>query len=228
MKQKYLVIILFVLIVASGATSLRSYRTTERQIERDMGQALSAALAQQQSDVITQDTIRTFNSNLQIAELRGKATIAVDTKGREFKAYARCSEATIFSLSDQRPTVVLWTLTLMWALFCFYHRRHEMLQMVGVSQYGGLRFAEAEGTFYDVQGQRIKLTPMQQQLLEMFFRSDAHQLTKTEICDALWPKKPDASETLYTLIRRLRPIIEEHSDLKIESDRGKSYGLTIR
>ena len=228
MKQQHLVIVLFVMIVASCATSLVSYHATERQVVDDMSQALSSALAKQQSNVITQDTIQSFNSHLQIAELRGKATIAVDTKGREFKAYARCSEATIFSLSDQRPTVVLWTLTLMWALFCFYHRRHEMLQMVGVSQYGGLRFAEAEGTFYDAAGQRIKLTPMQQQLLEMFFRSETRQLTKTEICDALWPKKPDASETLYTLIRRLRPIIEEHSDLKIESDRGKSYGLTIR
>ena len=228
MKQQHLVIVLFVMIVASCATSLGSYRATERLVADDMSQALSSALAQQQSDVITQDTIRTFNSNLQIAELRGKATIAVDTKGREFKAYARCSEATIFSLSDQRPTVVLWTLTLMWALFCFYHRRHEMLQMVGVSQYGGLRFVEAEGTFYDAAGRRIKLTRMQQQLLEMFFRSETRQLTKTEICDALWPKKPDASETLYTLIRRLRPIIEEHSDLKIESDRGRAYELTIK
>ena len=228
MKQKYLVIILFVLIVASGATSLRSYRATERQIESDMSQALSSALAQQQSDVITQDTIRTFNSNLQIAELRGKATIAVDTKGREFKAYARCSEATIFSLSDQRLTAVLWSMTLLWAAFCFYRRRHEMLHMAGMLQYGGLCFAEAEGTFYDAKGQRIKLTPMQQQLLEMFFRSEAHQLTKTEICDALWPKKPDASETLYTLIRRLKPVIEQHSDLKIESDRGRAYELTIR
>jgi hypothetical protein len=228
MKQQHLVIVLFVLIVASCATSLVSYRTAERQVNDDMSQALSSALAKQQSNVITQDTIQSFNSHLQIAELRGKATIAVDTKGREFKAYANCSEATIFSLSDQRPTVVLWTLTLMWALFCFYHRRHEMLQMVGVSQYGGLRFAEAEGTFYDAAGRRIKLTPMQQQLMEMFFRSETRQLTKTEICDALWPKKPDASETLYTLIRRLRPIIEEHSELKIESDRGKSYGLTIR
>ena len=228
MKQKYLVIILFVLIVASGATSLRSYRTTERQIERDMGQALSAALAQQQSDVITQDTIRTFNSNLQIAELRGKATIAVDTKGREFRAYARCSEATIFSLSDQRLTAVLWSMTLLWAAFCFYRRRHEMLQMAGMLQYGGLCFAEAEGTFYDAKGQRIKLTPMQQQLMEMFFRSEAHQLTKTEICDALWPKKLDASETLYTLIRRLKPVVEQHSNLKIESDRGRAYELTVR
>lgn len=228
MKQQYLVIVLFVLIVASCATSLVSYRTAERQVNDDMSQALSSALAMQQSNVITQDTIQSFNSHLQIAELRGKATIAVDTKGREFKAYARCSEATIFSLSDQRLTAVLWSMTLLWAAFCFYRRRHEMLQMAGMLQYGGLCYSEADGVFYDAQGKRIKLTPMQQQLLEMFFRSDAHQLTKTEICDALWPKKPDASETLYTLIRRLRPIIEEHSDLKIESDRGKSYGLTIR
>lgn len=64
--------------------------------------------------------------------------------------------------------------------------------------------------------------------MEMLWLSPSHQLSKAEICDALWPKKPDASETLYTLIRRLKPIIEEHSDLKIESDRGKSYGLTIR
>ena len=228
MKQQHLVIVLFVMIVASCATSLVSYHATERQVVDDMSQALSSALAKQQSNVITQDTIQSFNSHLQIAELRGKATIAVDTKGREFKAYAHCSEATIFSLSDQRPTVVLWTLTLMWALFCFYHRRHEMLQMAGVSQYGGLRFAEAEGTFYDATGRRIKLTPMQQQLMEMFFRSEAHQLTKTEICDALWPKKPDASETLYTLIRRLKPVVERHSDLKIESDRGRAYELTIK
>ena len=228
MKQQYLVIVLFVLIVASCATSLGSYRATERLVADDMSQALSSALAKQQSDVITQDTIQSFNSNLQIAELRGKATIAVDTKGREFRAYARCSEATIFSLSDQRLTAVLWSMTLLWAAFCFYRRRHEMLHMAGMLQCGGLCFAEAEGTFYDAKGQRIKLTPMQQQLLEMFFRSEAHQLTKTEICDALWPKKPDASETLYTLIRRLKPVIEQHSDLKIESDRGRAYELTIR
>ena len=85
-----------------------------------------------------------------------------------------------------------------------------------------------EGNFVDAKGCIIKLTPMQQQLMEMLWKSPSHKLSKAEICDALWPKKEDASETLYTLIRRLKPIIEEHSDLKIESDRGKSYGLTMR
>jgi hypothetical protein len=226
MKQKYLVLVLLSLIIASSATSLSSYRATEQIVENDLNQALNQALAEQQSDVITQDTIRTFNSHLQIAELRGKATIAVDTKGRQFKAYASCSQATIFSLSDQRPTAILWTITLLWATFCVYRVRQHTGQTSRPLQFGGLSFADDEKTFYNVQGQPIKLTPMQQQLMEMFFTSSNHQLSKTEICDTLWPKKPDANETLYTLIRRLKPVIEQNSNLKIESDRGKAYRLT--
>ena len=92
--------------------------------------------------------------------------------------------------------------------------------------YGGL--ALLDGRIVDAKGSVVKLTPMQLQLMEMFFRSPNHSLTKTEICDTLWPKKDDASETLYTLIRRLKPIIEAHSDLKIEADRGKAYELKIK
>jgi len=69
---------------------------------------------------------------------------------------------------------------------------------------------------------------MQHQLMEMFFQSPSHSLTKKEICNALWPKKPDASETLYTLIKRLKPVVEQHSCLKIESDRSKAYSLKVR
>ncbi len=228
MKQKYAVIILFALIVASSLTSLGSYKMTEQRVNDDMQQALALTMAQQQNDVISQDTVKTFNSHLQIAALRGRATIAVDAQSRQFKAYAHCSEATIFSLSDQRPTSVLWMMTILWTAYFCYRRRKEMLSVAGMTAYGGLNYAQAEGYFYDAQGQRIKLTPMQQQLMEMFFQSDAYMLTKTEICDALWPKKTDASETLYTLIRRLKPIIEQHSNLKIEADRGRAYELKIK
>ena len=103
MKQRHAVIVLFVLIVASSMTSWGSYRTTSRLVCEDMDRALALTMQQQQSDVISQDTIRTFNRHLQMAELRGKATLAVDTRSRQFKAYAHCSKATIFSLSDQRP-----------------------------------------------------------------------------------------------------------------------------
>lgn len=224
MKQKYAVVILLALIVASGLTSFRSYRATERVVAEDMACALTKALAQQQSDAISSDTIRVFNSYLKLDELRGNAVLAVTTRQDGLRCEPKCSAATIFAMSDQRPASVLWTVALLWGLYCFWHYRKQ----VNLVAYGGLTYAEAEGRFYDAKGQQVKLTPMQQQLMEMFFRSESHQLSKTEICDALWPKKDDANDTLYTLIRRLKPIIEEHSDLKIESDRGRAYELRTK
>ena len=227
MKQRHAVIVLFALVIASSLTSFSSYKSTSMMVSEDMDRALTLALEEQKSDVISQDTIRTFNNHLQIDELRGKATLAVDTRGRQFKAYAHCSEATILSLSDQRPASVLWMLTICWSVFCFYRRKRIEPVLAGMTHFGGLRFSESENLFYAEDGHQVQLTPMQHQLMEMFFKSPSHSLTKTEICDALWPRKPDASETLYTLIRRLKPVVEHNSDLKIESDRGKAYRLKI-
>ena len=219
MKQRYAVVVLFALIIASSMVSLTSYKATEELVTEDMNQALAKALDEQQSDVISADTIQVFNKYLQVEALRGRAVLAVDTR-REFRPRPQVSTATILSLSDQRPAMVLWSMALLWGLFCIYRCGMTL------GLYGGL--ALQEGNFVDAKGCIIKLTPMQQQLMEMLWKSPSHKLSKAEICDALWPKKEDASETLYTLIRRLKPIIEEHSDLKIESDRGKSYGLTMR
>ena len=201
--------------------SLNRYKTTERLVTEDVNQALAKALDEQQSNVISADTIQLFNRHLQIAELRGNAVLAVDTK-KGFHPRPQVSAATIFSLSDQRPSMILWSMALLWGLLCLYQHR----RILSLGLYGGL--ALQYGRFVDAKGCEVKLTPMQQQLMEMLWLSPSHKLSKAEICDALWPKKEDASETLYTLIRRLKPIIEEHSNLKIESDRGKSYGLTIK
>ena len=208
MRQKYMVMVLLALIGAASLTSFHSYRATEQIVTSDMNQALALALAEQKTDVINSDTIQVFNSYLQLEQLRGQAVLAVDTRQRGFHCYAQCSTATIFSMSEQRPALALWTLAMLWITFCFFYRQRKI--------------------FFDAQGEYVRLTPMQQQLMEMFFRSDTHLLTKTEICSTLWPKKEDASETLYTLIRRLKPIIEQHSDLKIESDRGRSYELKTK
>ena len=210
MKQKYMVMVLLALIGAASLTSFHSYRATERLVTSDMNQALALALAEQKTDVINSDTIQVFNSYLQLEQLKGQAVLAVDTRQRGFHCYAKCSTATIFSMSEQRPALA------------------KIPLLTGLQQYGGLNYSAREGRFFDAQGEYVRLTPMQQQLMEMFFRSDTHLLTKTEICSTLWPKKEDASETLYTLIRRLKPIIEQHSDLRIESDRGRAYGLKHR
>jgi hypothetical protein len=221
MKQRLPIVVLFALILTSSLFSLNSYRTTEAIVTEDMNQALAKALDEQQSEVISADTIRVFNNYLQTEDLKGKAVLALDTE-KGFQPRPQVSTATILALSDQRPSMVLWSVALLWGVYCLYQQRRRM----NLGLFGGL--ALQEGRFVDAKGREVRLTPMQQQLMEMLWQSPTHQLSKTEICDALWPKKEDASETLYTLVRRLKPIIEEHSDLKIEADRGRAYGLKVR
>jgi hypothetical protein len=221
MKQRLPIVVLFALIVASSLFSLNSYRTTELMVTEDMNQALAKALEEQQSEVISADTIRVFNNYLQTEDLKGKAVLALDTE-KGFQPRPQVSTATILALSDQRPSMVLWSMVVLWGMYCLYQHRRR----VTMGMFGGL--ALQEGSFVDAKGCVVRLTPMQQQLMEMLWQSPSHKLSKTEICDALWPKKEDASETLYTLVRRLKPIIEEHSNLKIEVDRGRAYGLIIR
>ncbi|MBQ9677422.1 MAG: helix-turn-helix domain-containing protein [Prevotella sp.] len=223
MKHHY-VIVLFALIVTSSMVSFTSYRATEHEVNEDMNQALALALEEQQSDVISADTIQVFNRSLRMEALKGKAMLAVDTR-LGFRPRPQCSMATILALSDQRPAMILWMITLLWGTFCLWQRRKHLPLECG---YGGLMYAEDDRRFYDAQGEQVKLTPMQLQLMEMFWQSPSHLLTKTEICNTLWPKKDDANETLYTLIRRLKPVIEQHSELRIESDRGRAYELKVK
>lgn len=112
MKHQY-VIVLFALIITSSMVSFTSYRATEREVNEDMSQALALALDEQQSDVISADTIQIFNRYLQIEALRGNALLAVDTR-QGFRPRPHCSMATIFALSDQRPAMALWTVTMLW------------------------------------------------------------------------------------------------------------------
>ena len=196
-------------------------------VSEDMDRALTLALEEQKSDVISQDTIRTFNSHLQIVELRGRATLAVDTRGRKFQAYAHCSEATIFSLSDQRPATILWALTGFWAILIWYRRQH--VQMICTNNsFGGLTYSEEDSRFYATDGHQVQLTPMQHQLMELFMAAPDHRLGQQDICDHLWPKKPDASATLYTLIRRLKNILDQATDITIECQRSESYQLITK
>ena len=141
---------------------------------------------------------------------------------------AGCSRASVLSMSDQRLSLLLFVSALLWAAGCVARRRR-----VGVAQplapaFGGLRLSAGGTVFLDTAGEPLRLTPMQHRLLAMFFAAEGHRLSHGEICDALWPKKPDASATLYTLIKRLRAVIEQRSSLRIESDRGQAYRLTDR
>ena len=221
------------LMLCALCTGINSYNRTKGLIAQDVNSALEQVLAKMPDDVVTTDTIRCYRNCLTIAELKDTAGIAMRTVRRDGRletklvAEANCSFATTFMMSDQKASGSLLIVAMLWLLgSLWYVRRNRPELIVQGLSYGGIVYNNDK--FMTQSGEQIHLTPMQHSLLEMFITAETHTLSKQEICNRLWPKKPDANDTLYTLIKRIKPILETHSTLKIESDRGKSYSLKIR
>lgn len=232
MKKLPFIIFCFIMLCAFGA-GMNSYHRTESMIANDVNRALETALQQMPGNVVTTDTIQCYRNSLTIAELKDTACIVIRTVRRndrlqtELVAEANCGFLTVLKLSDQKASSSLFFVGILWLIGSLWYikRKKPELLMQGLS-YGGIVFCNDK--FMTHTGKLIHLTPMQHSLLEMFMTSETHTLSKKEICERLWPKKPDASDTLYTLVRRIKPIIEANSNLKIESDRGRSYTLDYR
>ena len=234
--MKKLPILIFILLCLSAmATSCGSYRKAERNIENDLKQALAKTINEKGMETMRQDSIRAYRSiartegemmtiavgdetlrrhlrNPQLGEMafitykvrceRGEWKVTFDTE-------AKCSAVMIWSLSDQRLSAWLAVMALLSLALSFRGRRQ--LQPITMDSFSATH-----------------LTPMQRQLMEMFVASGSHRLSKHEICDALWPKKDDASETLYALISRLKRELDKTSSFDIISDRGRAYILKRR
>ncbi len=226
MKKLPFVIFVFIMLCAL-CSSVCSYKSVEKGITRDVNNALKLTLAEMPTDVINADTIRCYRSHLTIAELKNTASIAMTSVSRagrqetQMVAQANCDVLTIFALSDQRASGALLFAGLLWMMCSLWYMRRFKPE-----SYGGIVFANDK--FITAKGEPIHFTPMQHCLMEMFMMTESHSLSKQEICDRLWPKKPNASDTLYTLIKRVKPILEAYSNLKIESDRGRSYALKLK
>ena len=125
------------------------------------------------------------------------------------KAFANPSFASIFSHS--RPAMPLATFfsgLCMLALILFWCRTAPV-QLKPVA----------------VPPARLSLTPMQEKLMELFRSAPGQTLTKEEICTALWPKKENPEDTLYTFMSRLKSSLKNQSTLQIVNRRGREYVL---
>lgn len=233
--KKLPILVFLLLCLTAMATSCGSYRKAERNIENDLKQALAKTINEKGMETMRQDSIRAYRS---IARTEGEMmTIAVgdETLRRHlrnpqlgemafitytvrcerggwkvtFDTEAKCSAVMIWSLSDQRLSAWLAVMALLSLALSFRGRRQS--QPITMDSFSATH-----------------LTPMQRQLMEMFVASGSHRLSKHEICDALWPKKDDASETLYALISRLKRELDKTSSFDIISDRGRAYILKRR
>ena len=224
-------IVFFCIMITAVCSSVLSYQKANSIITEDVNKALGMAMMEMPDNVVSTDTIQCYRSHLTIAELRDTASIAMRTVRRndkletELVAEANCNFLTVFKLSDQKSSGVLMGISILWLMGSLWYMRRKGGITEGIV-YGGIVYNNEK--FMTTAGTEIRLTPMQHSLMEMFMHADTHCLSKQEICDRLWPKKPDANDTLYTLIRRIKPIIETNSNLKIESDRGRSYSLQTK
>lgn len=246
MKPQTAIVVFAIIFLSSFLTGIHGYCSAQEKVRADLFQALQRTLATKYEAWITPDTIRTYRSHLALPQLRDKASISYDLhndrreslssrsltclyngKSVTFKAYANCSAATLLAISDQRLSLGLLLASLAWALGSYgLIRKKRPMPSGQLVRIGLLVYCATDGRFYDHRGQAIHLTPMQDQLMRMFMDNETHTLSQQVICDTLWPKKEDASETLYTLIRRLKIAIEDRFHLHITVDRGKSYTLT--
>lgn len=180
MKKLPITLFLFVMLSAlfSGFTS---YKTASSRIDEDVNKALALTRYQMNCDVVSADTIRCYRNNITIAELKDTACLAMRTvrKGNrhetEIIAEANCDFITILMLSDQRASMSLMAVGILWLLGSTFYIRHRKpeLAVQGIT-YGGLVFNNDR--FHTVSGERIHLTPMQHTLMEMFLKAEEHTL----------------------------------------------------
>lgn len=186
----------------------------------------------QQAAFITFDVVDSDfqNNSLSDQAICSDTLIVKDKHAGEtlaLKGYARLSVASILGMSDQRIPAACMISAFLWAMLSWLYLRKKQEGSEAVTGFGGLVYSEVDQRFYTAAHTPIRFTPMQQQLMLLFWNAPSHSLTKEDICAVLWPKKEDANDTLYTLIRRLKPIVEEHTNLKIVADRGRNYSLEI-
>jgi hypothetical protein len=135
------------------------------------------------------------------------------TKGNEVvlavRAYANPSMASVFGHAGMEWPMLSCLAGLLMLVFMLANRRFLGVAVVRSSTHANL-----------------VLTPMQEQLMNMFLESPTRTLTKEEICSALWPKKDNPDDTLYTFISRMKSsLARQSSSYRIENKRGREYFL---
>lgn len=252
MKPITAIIVFFSLIIPSLSMSYYNYAIMKEAIIDDVNKALAQTILQKPSDCITADTLKVYRSKLKIDKLKKTSYLAMCTEvlsnvsfcsdtmtykcGEErlhVRAYPNCSKAAVFSMSEQTVPGMLLIVSLLWGLFSMFYLNHkkslyQSLQPDNQSiVFGDIIFSNSHSLFYNGNNEEIHFTPMQYAFMKILITSECKKVPINDICEKLWPGKDNAKETLYTLVRRLKPVVESNSNVKIISDKGGYYSLRI-
>lgn len=251
MKPITSIIVFLSLMIPSLFLSYGNYTTARQHIIEDVNQALAQTILYNTSEQITADTLKVFKSKLKIEALKetsylsmctnepSKISFCSDTMSYKYgderlhvRAYPNCSKATVFSISDQTTPGCMFFISLTWGLFslAYFYRKNnsenQYEQEIPSIRFGNLSYSEARSMFYNDRHEAIYFTPMQCAFMKLLITSENKMLSIDDICVRLWPGKQNAKESLYTLVRRLKPIVENSCNMQIVSHKGGYYSLT--
>ena len=252
MKPITAITVFFSLMIPSLFLSYGNYTTAKEHIIDDVNQALAQTILYKQSDRITADTLKVYRSKLKIDQLKKTSYLAMCTEetsnvsfcsdtmtykcGEErlhVRAYPNCSKAAVFSMSEQTVPSMLFIVSVLWGMFSMFYLNHKKsiypsLQSDNQSiVFGDIVFSDSRSLFYNGNNEEIHFTPMQYAFMKILITSECKKVPINEICQKLWPGKDNSKETLYTLVRRLKPVVESNSNVRIISDKGGYYSLKI-
>ena len=88
--------------------SLTSYKTTEKLVTEDVNQALAKALDEQQSDVISADTIQVFNVPPTSAGVNGNHPVAVRPTASDSAVVDGIAMGTLLYISARYDFGIVW------------------------------------------------------------------------------------------------------------------------
>ena len=247
---RYLIICPVVLLLASVTMGIHNYQAAKEAMRQDLTRALRQfVMDESQQRLLThsmatlhEDMVLTLNApdqyfcaQLTIPSLKDTSHVALclmeRNHGEAFREEAQvCSDTLLWhSTSADAAGVFIALKAYANPTFCsILSHSSQRLPLAGALI---CRKADAETAVPVCSSNMpsgIHLTPMQEQLMEMFASAPHHTLTKETICEALWPKKDHPEDTLYTFICRMKASLKRQSDMDIINKRGKEYQLTKR
>ena len=250
---RLMAVVPLLMILASVWMGSYRYWQTKNQMKQDLNQALQQMVLQEPEQQWLIDSlsalppegiltpsgrINFFHQHLSMMPLRDTAHFSVCLAGNEqsFAEQAKvCSDTLMWSVDRNgvgSTTLVLKAFANPSFASIFSHSRPAMplatffsgLCMLALIIFS-CRTVPVRQKPVAVSSAPLSLTPMQERLMDMFRSAPGQTLTKDEICAALWPKKDNPEDTLYTFISRMKSSLKNQSTLQIVNHRGREYVL---
>ncbi len=248
---RYMALVPILMMVASVWVGSYRYVNAKNEMRRDLNQALRHLVTTEQSrtwlcdslsslpdaGVLTPANRRTaFHLSLSNSSLRDTAHFSLcllrpDARDRFAEEAAVCSDTLLWHVPQSEGMVVALKAFANPSVASIFRTSRPAAPLAtffsGLLLMGLLfvRKPQSAPQAMPPATPALSLTPMQQQLIDLFRNAPEQTLTKEEICAALWPRKENADDSLYTFISRLKTSLKKQSGPQIQNRRGREYVL---